>query len=165
MKVVSSQAQLSLYLLSLETAEKYPNEKFKEEYIFGDKEKAREYLDRIDVDYDEGYFLIKAAQKGDVEVLRALLEREARVGLDDALGAAAREGDIECAKVLIQAGADPKSFIGTDVYAFIERAEKLIQPDAAHVLLQGTGVDTHHSDIKKFPEQKIEADSSECISL
>jgi ankyrin repeat protein len=140
----------------LETGKECRTEKFINEYTFGDRKKALEDLPFIDPDHDDGYLLLMAIQERDIKLLKALLERGARVGLDDALGAAAREGDIECAKVLIQAGADPKSFIGTDVYAFIERAEKSIQSAAAHVLLQGTGIDTHHSDIKKFPDQKIE---------
>jgi hypothetical protein len=90
---------------------------FSHEYLFGDRQKALELLPFIDVNYDDGYFLLIAARKADFEMVTALLERGATAGIQDALGAAASNKDDKgCIELLVEKGkANPLLLRGTDV--------------------------------------------------
>jgi ankyrin repeat protein len=93
--------------------EKY-NDEFIYEYLFGDRSKAMALVPFIDPDHDDGFFIYQAAKKSDVDMVRALLERGATVGIQDALEVAALKGDgEECIKLLIQHGANPLLLQGT----------------------------------------------------
>jgi hypothetical protein len=84
------------------TEECSDEEEFKKAFISGNKEKAKTYLNKIDVNYDEGYFLRRVAQEGDSDILIELLERGANVRLTDALKEAAHHGHIKCVEILIE---------------------------------------------------------------
>ena len=88
---------------------------FTRAYLFGDRQEAIELLPFIEVNYDDGYFLVIAARKGDVEMLTALLEKGAKAGIQDALGAAASNiEDDRCIDLLVKHGANPLLLRGTD---------------------------------------------------
>jgi hypothetical protein len=93
------------------------SEKFIEKYNYGERDKAMSYLDRsdidIDVNYDEGSFLVQAVQEDDVELLEKLFEKGAMLGLTRALEWAAYNGHISCMELLIRHGADPDTLKGT----------------------------------------------------
>ena len=79
-------------------------ETFQEEYVWGDSEKARDYFKKyghlIDVDYDEGYFLIRAADYGDERMLRMLLAKKPKADLSVAINAAQRARCDGCVRML-----------------------------------------------------------------
>ena len=99
------------------------NEDFGDHYIYGRREKAIELLDYIDPNHDEGYFFIIAARNGDIDMLTALIEKGKEKDPDntinsiqEGLGTAAHKGYLDCVKLLIENGADPKELIGTTAY-------------------------------------------------
>jgi hypothetical protein len=71
-----------------------------------ERESALNYLrthwDQIDVNYDEGLFIIYAAQNNDIEMVQLLLEHGINQSLLDALGQAGVRGYKEIAKILIE---------------------------------------------------------------
>lgn len=97
---------------------KNPNTVFQENYIYGNIKEAKECVDYIDVNYDDGYFLTIAAKNGDSEMLGILIKKGADVNIsnESALRAAARNGHKDCVELLINNGADPKKLIGTSSY-------------------------------------------------
>lgn len=95
------------------------HEDFLREYLFYDKENAvKNYLNSpyIDINYNNGLFLFKAAEAGDISTLTLLLEKGADVGLTDALGAAAHNGHEDIVTLLIERGADPEIIRDTEAY-------------------------------------------------
>jgi hypothetical protein len=87
-----------------EQSEKTPNEKFKETYVFAkDKEGARAYLDQVDVNYDDGFFLAEAVKRGDLDIVEALLKQQPKSEfIFDALSEAVYYGRIGCIEELIK---------------------------------------------------------------
>jgi hypothetical protein len=85
-------------------------------YLFGEKEEAMKLVPFIDPNYDEGFLVKKAAQRADIEMLTALLNKGATAGIQDALVAAARKIDDKgCINLLIQHGANPLLLRETDL--------------------------------------------------
>ena len=77
---------------------------FKYEYVFKDSDKARKYFMKyghlIDVDYDDGYLITKAAEQNDEELLKLFLARKPQSDLSNALFVARRDGYDGCVKLL-----------------------------------------------------------------
>ena len=99
------------------------NEAFSHNYLFEGKtgrDFCFKYIEYIDVDYDKGYFLTMAAQEGDDEMLRALIEKGADVNIDNesALTAAINHRQEGCVKLLVDEGANPKKLWGTALAAY-----------------------------------------------
>ena len=105
-----------------------PNEIFKEEYFFGDKEIAEEYFDRIDPNYDDGYFVIKAVQRGDIKLLKRLLQNnEVHTStLQVALVAAASEEYAESAALLVKHSFNPRKLKETSAYINHDYIKKIV---------------------------------------
>lgn len=102
------------------------NEAFSHNYLF-EGETGRDfcfkYTNFIDPNYDEGYFFIIAARNGDTEMLNALIEKgnqenpnNTTNSIQEGLGTAAHKGYLDCVKLLIENGADPKKLIGYSSY-------------------------------------------------
>lgn len=69
-------------------------------------ERALELIDRIDIDCGEtGWHLRNAAQWGDRSIVKALIERGARSGINDALRWARVNDDLPSALLLLDVGA------------------------------------------------------------
>ncbi|AHA45954.1 hypothetical protein ISTM_56 [Insectomime virus] len=103
----------------------YPEEKFISDYLYGEREKAVEYIGVLNPNYDEGCLLIVVAREGDVESLQKLLEKRPKVKcLNAALCAAALHENRECAKLLIEKGANPEEFRGTTAWDFVSSVVK-----------------------------------------
>lgn len=94
--------------------EKYHSD-FTHEYLFGDRQKAFGLLPFIDPNYDNGYFLLIAAEEVDSNMIEELLERGAKVGIQEALAAATcNRDDKGCIELLIEKGkANPLLLSGT----------------------------------------------------
>ena len=107
---------------------KNPNEAFQQNYINGNITEAKNCIDYIDVNYDDGYFLTLTAKNGDSEMLSALIKKGADVSIADesALRAAARNGHKECVELLINNGANPRKLIGTSSYNNHEHIKQLL---------------------------------------
>ena len=108
---------------------KNPNEAFQQNYINGNITEAKNCIDYIDVNYDDGYFLTLTAKNGDSEMLSALIKKGADVSIADesALRAAARNGHKECVELLINNGANPRKLIGTSSYNNHEHIKQLLK--------------------------------------
>lgn len=78
------------------------NERFENLYIAGDKKGAMEYFDKIDVNYDDGIFILRAAEEGDDQLVSHLLEKGAKAGIFDAFAQAAHRGKQEATRTLIR---------------------------------------------------------------
>lgn len=89
-----------------EESKKNINERFKEEYMYGDDDKAKEYVRDIDVDYEHGHFLILAAEGGDIDMLKLLLAKKPTEGLSGALGIVSAYGYDDCIELLIKHGVE-----------------------------------------------------------
>lgn len=114
MKLTSAQAQWQYAMR--ENLFSHDSERFEFAYALGLKKEALCYIDRIDVNYDNGYLLILAAQKVDADMLARLLAKQPKVGLQAALTSAAIEHSSECLDILISYGADPRLLKGTTAY-------------------------------------------------
>lgn len=106
-----------------------PNEVFENHYTYNRKEEAMKYIDFINPNYDEGYFLAEAAQKGDYEMLQALIDKRADVNIcnESALTAAANSKHKNCIKLLIKAGADPDRLKFTTAYPIVQECLQEMQ--------------------------------------
>ena len=97
------------------TEEADPNEQFEDYYNAGDINAAMQYIDKIDVNYDEGLFILRAAQKNDVDMIKLLRSKGANVKLNDALRAAAHKGHQEATRLLfgylIEEGKAPNKIL------------------------------------------------------
>lgn len=94
-----------------------------DEYVFGDKVGVRKYLNIINVNYDDGYLLLKASERGDIAMVVALLNRKVSEGLMDALAAAGREEKSEVVRALLNHGMKYESLRGSSVYKFIQHLD------------------------------------------
>lgn len=105
------------------------NEDFGDHYIYGRREKAVELLDYIDLNYNNGYFLTIAAQRGDKNMLERLIEKGANVNIDNesALTAAANRKYEDCIKLLIREGANPDKLKFTTAYPIIQKCLQEMQ--------------------------------------
>lgn len=98
----------------------YPEEKFVSEYLYGEREKAKEYIEILNPEYDKGYLLIVVVREGDAESLEKFLgKKPKRKYLTSALCTAALHGNEECAELLIRNGANPEEFHGTTAWEFV----------------------------------------------
>jgi hypothetical protein len=77
------------------------NEYFESLYTDGKRTEAMKYFDKINVDYDEGIFLLRAAEDNDVELVEFLLEKKPQLGVFDALEQAAYFGHIKSTELLL----------------------------------------------------------------
>jgi hypothetical protein len=77
------------------------DEKFMKAYRAGDMETAKSYLEKINVNYKNGHFLINIIRKDDDQMLKIILDKGASVGLANALGTAACDRRMKCVKILI----------------------------------------------------------------
>lgn len=82
------------------------NETFLREYVWGDSAKGRKYFRKyrhiIDVDYDDGYFFVRAAEQNDEKMLRMLLAKNPKSDLSQAVAVARRDGYDSFVKTLLQ---------------------------------------------------------------
>ena len=107
------------------------NEAFSHNYLFkGETGRSFcfEYIEDIDPNYDEGYFLTMAAREGDNKMLQALIARGADVNIDNesALKTAINHRQEDCVKLLVIEGADPKKLWGTARYEYNKIVDKKI---------------------------------------
>jgi hypothetical protein len=58
-------------------------------------------LSQIDIDYEDGFFILEAAKKDEVALIKFLLNQGASTGLLEALGVAAHSGQVESTKLLM----------------------------------------------------------------
>jgi len=77
------------------------NERFESLYTDDKRTEAMEYFDKINVDYDNGIFLLRAAEDNDVALVKLLLEKKPQLGVFDALEQAAYFGHIKSIKLLL----------------------------------------------------------------
>ena len=108
------------------------NEAFSHNYLFkGETGRSFcfEYIEDIDPNYDEGYFLTIAAREGDSEMLQTLIEIGANVNIDNesALTAAANSKYKDCIKLLISKGANPDKLKFTTAYPIIQKCLQEMQ--------------------------------------
>ena len=89
------------------------NRKWFNEYVHGDREKARQYTAYIDPNYADGRNLIVAARNNDNAVIKLLLQHQIKVDLSEALGEAALHGNLEGVKLFVEGGVDPLSIKDT----------------------------------------------------
>lgn len=73
----------------------------KKAYSEGDLQETLQYLSVIGVDYNHGYFLVKAATNGNAVMVKELLERGAIVSIVSAFQEAACSGWVDCLILLL----------------------------------------------------------------
>jgi hypothetical protein len=78
------------------------NERFESLYTVGKRKAAMEYLDQINVDYDEGIFILRAAEDNDSELVQLLLEKKPQLGVFDAFEQAAHLGHVKSTQLLLE---------------------------------------------------------------
>ena len=76
------------------------------EYVWGDSAKGRKYFRKyshiIDVDYEDGYFFVKAVEQNDEKMLKMLLAKNPKSDLSQAVTVARRDGYDSLVKILLQ---------------------------------------------------------------
>lgn len=90
--------------------------------------KSMQYLDLIDLNYEEGYLAIMVgSHEEDIPMLIALLNRGIKEGLVDTLGSAAQGGRIDIVKLLLKYGVDPTPLKGTTAWINYPQITKLLE--------------------------------------
>ena len=107
------------------------NERFESLYTDGKREEAMEYLDKINVDYDEGIFILRAVEDNDVKLVKLLLEKKPQLGVFDAFEQAAYLGHIESTELLLnylinELKEDIRPIRRTEAYDHSEEVKNLI---------------------------------------
>jgi hypothetical protein len=95
---------IQLLISAANSTTQSPEEQFDKAYHAGKIEEAKTYLSAINVNYKRGHFLISAAQKNDVEMVKALLKKEPTEGILDALREAAFSGYVQSIQPFIDWG-------------------------------------------------------------
>lgn len=108
-----------------EKPDKKINKKFRNEYLFGTREKAMKYINLVNKKYDDGDILYLATKNNDYELVKILLENGSKVGLNNALCEAMNNRNTDITKLLVEYGADPKEFIGVFGQDFLKELNLL----------------------------------------